>query len=55
MYDAVVRYALCGPAPLLREMGIDPANLSEPAVICLVPRAHTRFGDAPFLITPSCQ
>jgi len=55
MYDAVVRYALCGPAPLLREMGIDPTDLSEPPVVRLVPRADTRFGDAPFLITPSCQ
>ena len=55
MYDSVVRYALCGPAPLLREMGIDPTNLSEPPVIRLVPRAGTRFGDAPFLIAPSCQ
>jgi hypothetical protein len=55
MYDAVVYYALCGPAPLLREMGIDPTNFSEPPVIRLVPRAHTRFGDTPFLITRSCQ
>jgi hypothetical protein len=55
MYDAVVRYALCGPAPLLREMGIDPKDLSEPPVIRLVPRAGTRFGDAPFLIAPSCE
>ena len=55
MYDAVVRHALCGPAPLLREMGIDPADLSEPPVIRLMPRSDTRFGDAPFLITPSCQ
>jgi hypothetical protein len=55
MYDAVARYALCGPAPLLREMGIDPTALPEPPVIRLVPRAGTRFGDAPFLIVPSCQ
>jgi hypothetical protein len=54
MYDAVVRYALCGPAPLLQEIGIDPTNLSEPPDIFLVPRADTRFGDAPFLITRSC-
>jgi hypothetical protein len=55
MYDAVVSYALCGPAPLLREIGIDPADLSEPPVIRLVSRANTRFGNAPFLITRSCQ
>jgi hypothetical protein len=55
MYQAVVRYALCGPAPLLREIGIDPTDLSDPPVIRLVPRSDTRFGTAPFLITPSCQ
>jgi hypothetical protein len=55
MYDSVVRYALCGTAPLLREMGIDPMNLSERPFIRLVPRADTRFGEAPFLIAPSCQ
>ena len=55
MYDAVVRYALCGPAPLLREIGIDLTDISGPPVIRLVPRADTRFGNAPFLIAPSCQ
>jgi hypothetical protein len=55
MYEAVIRYALCGPAPLLREMEIDPTDLPEPPVIRIVPRADTRFGDGPFLITPSCQ
>lgn len=55
MYGAVVRYALCGPTPLLREIGIDPANLSQPPVIRLVPRAGTSFGEAPFLITSPCQ
>jgi hypothetical protein len=55
MYDAVVHYALCGQAPLLREIGIDPTDVSEPPIIRLVPRADTRFGQAPFLITPSCQ
>jgi hypothetical protein len=55
MYDAVVRYALCGPAPLLGEMGIDPMDLSERPFIRLVPRYDTRFGDTPYLIAPSCQ
>jgi hypothetical protein len=54
MYNAVVRYALCGPAPLLHEIGIDPANLSGPPVIRLVPFVDTPFGGEPFLITPSC-
>jgi hypothetical protein len=54
MYDAVIRYALCGRAPLLSEIGLDPTDLSATPVIRLVPRAGTRFGDTPFLITSSC-
>jgi hypothetical protein len=55
MYDAVVHYALCGRAPLLREIGIEPANPYQPPVIRLVPRGGTPFGEAPFLITSPCQ
>jgi hypothetical protein len=54
MYDAVVRYSLCGRAPLLNEIGLDHTDLSATPVIRLVPRAGTRFGDTPFLITSSC-
>jgi len=55
MYDAVVGYALCGPAPLLRELGIDPASLVESPNIRLVVRSGSQFADPEFLITPSCQ
>jgi hypothetical protein len=54
MFESVVRYALCGKAPLLREIGIDLDQLSAPPRIRLVPRSGTAFGDQPFLITPSC-
>jgi hypothetical protein len=54
MFESVVRYALCGQAPLLQEIGIDPNQLSGPPRIRLVPRSETAFGDQPFLITPSC-
>ena len=54
MFESVVRYALCGQAPLLREIGIDPGQLSSPPRIRLVARSGTAFGDQPFLITPSC-
>jgi len=54
MYSAVVSYALCGRAPLLRELGVVPADISEVPVIRLIPRPGTRFGETPFLIAPSC-
>jgi hypothetical protein len=54
MFESIVRYALCGQAPLLQEIGIDPGQLSAPPRIRLVPRSRTAFGDRPFLITPSC-
>jgi hypothetical protein len=55
MYESVVSYALCGRAPLLREIGIDPAGLSKPPQILLVPRPGTPFGPDSFLITPDCR
>jgi hypothetical protein len=54
MFESVVNYALCGKAPLLREIGIDPDQLSAPPRIRLVPRSGTVLGNQPFLITPSC-
>jgi hypothetical protein len=55
MYEAVVRYALCGRAPLLRELGIDPASPAEPPNIRLVVRSESQYPEPEFLITPSCQ
>lgn len=55
MYESIVRYALCGRAPLLHEIGIELTDLSAPPAIRLAPRAGTRFGDAAFVITPACQ
>lgn len=55
MYDSVVRYALCGQAPLLRELGVDPAATSAPAEVRLVPRSGSIFGASFFLIVAACQ
>ncbi|GAC1661814.1 MAG: hypothetical protein NVS9B4_14600 [Candidatus Acidiferrum sp.] len=54
MFESVVHYALCGRAPLLQEVGIDPATLQGSASIRLVPRRGTPFGNQPFLIRPAC-
>lgn len=55
MYDAVVRYAFCGSAPLLRELGINPETLAEPPHVRLVVRSGSQFSQPEFLITPSCR
>jgi hypothetical protein len=54
MFESVVGYALCGQAPLLREIGIHPEQLAGSPRVRLVPRAGTAFGEQPYLITPSC-
>jgi len=48
--DPVMRYALTGEAPLLRELGIDPAEVSgkiqvrlEPMGLAVLPEAMTTF------------
>jgi len=38
MVEAVARHGLCGEAPLLRELGIDPATVASPVAIRYVPR-----------------
>lgn len=55
MYDSVVRYALCGQAPLIRDLGLDSAAISSPAEARLVPRSGSAFGASFFLIVAACQ
>jgi hypothetical protein len=38
MFHSVMRYAFCGEAPLLTELGIDPKTLSAPPRLRLQPR-----------------
>ena len=38
LFEATSRFALCGDAPVLRELGIDPAQLSAPVRVELRPR-----------------
>lgn len=54
MYESVVRYSLCGRAPLLREIGIADV-VPGSARVRLVPRPGTRFGDRPFLVSDTCE
>jgi hypothetical protein len=54
MFDSVAAYALCGDAPLLRELGIDPALLSGPVRIQLEPRAGSQPEAMPLFLEPRC-
>jgi hypothetical protein len=39
MFDSVAAYALCGRAPLLRELGLDPHEMAVPPHLRYEPRA----------------
>jgi hypothetical protein len=55
MFESVSRYALCGEAPLLRELGIDPKNMQGNPVVRLQPRPGSRTGDLPVSVEPVCR
>jgi hypothetical protein len=54
MFDSVASCALCGNAPLLRELGIDPAGISGKVQIRLEPRSGSQINGLPLIIEPSC-
>jgi len=55
MYRDVSRYALCGQAPLLREIGIDPADVAGPVRVRYEPLPGTTMGDLPRVLEVNCQ
>jgi len=54
MFDAVTRYAFCGDAPLLRELGIDPDQLRGPVRVRYEPRPDSDLGDLPRVLEAPC-
>jgi hypothetical protein len=50
LFRAVAGHALTGEAPLLRELGIDPAGVAGPVRVCYEPRPGTDTGDLPLLL-----
>lgn len=54
LLDAVARYALCGDAPLLGELGIDPARVTR-VRLRLSPRPGLPPLDMPLVLEPSCS
>jgi hypothetical protein len=55
MFDSVSRHAFCGGAPLLRELGIDPATVADGVTVRLDPRPGSRTGSLPMTIEARCQ
>jgi hypothetical protein len=52
--DPVMRYALCGEAPLLRELGIDPASIIGHVRVRYEPLLGTELGDLPRQLEAPC-
>ena len=55
MFDAVSRYALCGNAPLLTELGIPAAEIRGTPHIRIETRPGTQVGDLPLEFEPPCK
>jgi hypothetical protein len=54
LFDAVAKYALCGNAPLLQELGIAPGEINGPVRIRLEPRPGTDIGALPTTLEAPC-
>lgn len=55
LFESVARYALCGDAPLLRELGLDPGSLDGPPRVRLRPLEGSDVGDLPLVIEAPCR
>jgi hypothetical protein len=52
--DPVMKYALCGEAPILRELGIDPTQIEGPVSVRYEPLPGTELGDLPRTLEAPC-
>jgi hypothetical protein len=52
--DPVMRYSLCGDAPLLRELGIDPSQVRGRVRLRLEPLPGTDLGQWPCVLEAPC-
>jgi hypothetical protein len=55
MYRSVSNYALCGEAPLLRELGVAPAGISGPVRVRYEPLPGTTMGNLPHVLEVKCK
>jgi hypothetical protein len=54
LFHSVIHHALCGEAPLLRELGIDPAEVAGPVRVRYEPLPGTHMGDLPRVLEAPC-
>ena len=55
MYEAAAAYGLCGDAPVLVELGVDPARVVGPVQVRYVPRPGSApDADLPMLLETRC-
>jgi hypothetical protein len=52
--EPVMRFALCGDAPLLRELGVDPEDIRGPVLIRYEPLPGTDMGELPRVLEAPC-
>lgn len=55
MYHSASKYALCGQAPLLGELGIDPAEVVGPVRVRYEPLPGATMGDLPRVLEVKCK
>jgi hypothetical protein len=55
MFDQVSRFALCGKAPLLREVGVDPESVAGNVSVRFIPRDEVDMGNLPRLLEVTCK
>lgn len=55
MFEGVARHALCGEAPLLVELGIDPRSVRSGVRVRLEPLPGTDIGDLPSVLEVPCR
>jgi len=55
LFESVARYALCGDAPLLVELGIDAAAAVAPVRVRLEPLPSSDVGDLPLVFEAPCS
>ena len=54
MFESVARYALCGDAPILRELGVDPSTVAGRVRVRLDPRDGGEPPGLPLTIEAPC-
>lgn len=55
LFESVARYALCGDAPLLVELGIDARDAVAPVRVRLEPLPTSEVGDLPLVFEAPCS